>query len=106
MGDCGFLERILGGLAYPRRLSRLIAIEADRGRGPDALLRLAALGVAIPEDADRLRDRLRLANAEYERIKSAAAALARPARDLGAAIARRPARPSCSGLVARRRATR
>ncbi len=76
MGDCGFLERILGGLAYPGRLSRLIAIDADRGRGPDAVLRLAALGVAIPEDADRLRDRLRLANAEYERIKSAATALA------------------------------
>jgi poly(A) polymerase len=75
MGECGFLEPILGGLAYPRRLSRLIAIEAGRGREPDAILRLAALAVAIPEDADRLRDRLRLANAEHERIKSAAAAL-------------------------------
>jgi poly(A) polymerase len=75
MGECGFLEPILGGLAYPRRLSRLIAIEADRGRGTDPVLRLVALSVAIPEDADRLRDRLRLANAEYERIKSAAAAL-------------------------------
>jgi poly(A) polymerase len=75
MGECGFLEPILGGLAYPRRLSRLIAIEADRGRGPDAILRLAALGAAIPEDAERLRDRLRLANAEHERIRAAAAAL-------------------------------
>jgi poly(A) polymerase len=75
MGECGFLEPTLGGLAYPRRLSRLIAIEAERGRGPDALLRLAALGAAIPEDAERLRDRLRLANAEYERIRAAAAAL-------------------------------
>ena len=75
MGECGFLEPILGGLAYPRRLRRLIAIEADRGRAPDAILRLAALAVAIPEDADRLRDRLRLANAEHDRIRSAAAAL-------------------------------
>src|ERR1700678_1085718 len=75
MGECGFLEPILGGLAYPGRLSRLIAIEADRGREPDSILRLAALGVAIPEDAERLRDRLRLANAEYDRINSAAAAL-------------------------------
>jgi len=73
--ECGFLEPILGGLAYPGRLSRLIAIEAHRGREPDAILRLAALGVAIPEDAERLRDRLRLANAEYDRINSAAAAL-------------------------------
>ena len=75
MGECGFLEPILGGLAYPRRLSRLIAIEADRGHGPDPILRLAALGAAIPEDAERLRDRLRLANAEHERIRGAAAAL-------------------------------
>jgi poly(A) polymerase len=75
MGECGFLEPILGGLAYPGRLCRLIAIEADRGRQPDPILRIAALGVAIPEDAERLRDRLRLANAEYDRIRSAATAL-------------------------------
>jgi poly(A) polymerase len=75
MGETGFLEPILGGLAYPRRLSRLIAIERERGQGGGALLRLAALSVAIPEDAERLRDRLRLANAEADRLKSAAAAL-------------------------------
>jgi poly(A) polymerase len=75
MGETGFLEPILGGLAYPRRLSRLIAIEAERGQGGDAVLRLAALSVAIPEDAERLRERLRLANAEGDRLKSAAAAL-------------------------------
>jgi poly(A) polymerase len=75
MGECGFLEPILGGLGYPGRLNRIIAIEADRGRGSDAVLRLAALGVAIPEDAERLRDRLRLANAEYDRIRSAVTAL-------------------------------
>ena len=75
MGECGFLEPILGGLAYPRRLSRLIAIEVARGHDGDAVLRLAALGAAIPEDAERLRDRLRLANAEGDRIASAAAAL-------------------------------
>jgi poly(A) polymerase len=75
MGECGFLEPILGGFAYPGRLSSLIAIEANRGRGADPVLRLAALAVAIPEDAERLRDRLRLANAEYDRIKGAAEAL-------------------------------
>jgi poly(A) polymerase len=81
MGESGFLEPILGGIGYTKRLSRLIAIEAERGHGPDALLRLiaflrlAALGVAIPEDADRLRDRLRLANAEADRLRSAATAL-------------------------------
>jgi poly(A) polymerase len=75
MGECGLLEPILGGLAYPGRLSRLIAIETHRSRESDPVLRLAALSVAIPEDAERLRDRLRLANAEYERIRAAAAAL-------------------------------
>jgi poly(A) polymerase len=75
MGECGFLEPILGGIAYPKRLSRLIAIETERGHLGDAILRLAALGAAIPEDAERLRDHLRLANAEYDRIASAAAAL-------------------------------
>jgi poly(A) polymerase len=75
MSQSGFLEPILGGVGYGKRLSRLIAIEVERGLGGDAVLRLAALGAAVPEDAERLRDRLRLANAEAARIKSAAAAL-------------------------------
>ncbi len=75
MGETGFLEPILGGVGYPRRMSRLVAIEAERAHKPDPLLRLAALAVAIPEDAERLRERLRLANAEAERLTSAAAAL-------------------------------
>jgi tRNA nucleotidyltransferase/poly(A) polymerase len=75
MGECGFLEPVLGGVGYTRRLSRLIAIEVERGLAGDPVLRLAALGVAIPEDADRLRDRLRLANAEADRLRSATTAL-------------------------------
>jgi poly(A) polymerase len=75
MGESGFLEPILGGVGYTRRLGRLIAIEAERGLAGDAVLRLAALGVAIPEDAERLRDRLRLSTAEADRLKSAAVAL-------------------------------
>jgi poly(A) polymerase len=75
MGECGFLEPILGGVGYTRRVSRLIAIEAERGVAGDALLRLGALGAAIPEDADRLRERLRLANAEADRLRSATGAL-------------------------------
>jgi poly(A) polymerase len=77
MGESGFLELVLGGVGYTRRLSRLISVEAERGAGPDALLRLAALAVAIPEDAERLRDRLRLSNAEADRLKAAAATLVR-----------------------------
>jgi poly(A) polymerase len=75
MSGSGFLEPILGSVGYPRRLSRLIAIEAECGLNGDALLRLAALGVAIPEDAERLHDRLSLTNAESDRLKTAAATL-------------------------------
>jgi poly(A) polymerase len=75
MSESGFLEPILGSVGYPRRLSRLIAIEAERGLDGDALLRLAALAVTIPEDAERLHDRLRLSNAESDRLKAAAATL-------------------------------
>jgi poly(A) polymerase len=75
MGECGFLEPLLSGVGYTRRLGRLISIGAERSLAADALLRLMALGVAIPEDVERLRDRLRLSNAEADRLKSAAAAL-------------------------------
>lgn len=54
---------------YPARLERLVAIQA----GDDAILRLAALAVVLREDAERLRERLRLSNAEYERLAAAAA---------------------------------
>ncbi len=76
MTDCGIFERLFG-FAYPGRFRRLIAIESARQEETDALLRLAALAVAIAEDAERLRQRLRLANAEYERLASAARALAK-----------------------------
>jgi poly(A) polymerase len=75
MSESGFLELILGCVGYPGRLSRLIAIEAERGLSGDALLRLAALDVVIPEDAERLHDRLRLTNAGADRLKAAAATL-------------------------------
>ena len=74
MGDCGILEHTLG-FVWSGRLSRVIAIESARGAKPDALLRLAALAAMTPEDAGRLRQRLRLANAEYDRIASAAQVL-------------------------------
>ena len=75
MGESGILQQALG-FAYWGRFSRAVAIELARGAKADALLRLAALAAMIPEDAERLRERLRLANAEYERIAQAAHALA------------------------------
>jgi poly(A) polymerase len=65
ISDVGFFERIFGGVAYPSLFARLTQIERS---ADDAVLRLAALTVCVREDADRLRARLRLSNAEYKRL--------------------------------------
>ena len=75
MSECGVLQETIG-FAWSGRFARAIAIEAARGANSDALLRLAALAASTPEDAERLRERLRLANAECDRIAAAAQALA------------------------------
>jgi tRNA nucleotidyltransferase/poly(A) polymerase len=66
--EAGLLAPLLAGQSDAARLRRVAAIEARRGGRPDALLRLAALCVQIEEDAERLRERLRLSNAEFERL--------------------------------------
>jgi poly(A) polymerase len=43
-------------------------VEAAAGLEADAVRRLGALNVTVPEDAERLAQRLRLANAEAERL--------------------------------------
>ena len=62
-------------------LGRLVAIPGEFGRlgraGGDPLLGLAALFVRETGDAPRLRDALRLSNAETERLAAYGAALAR-----------------------------
>jgi poly(A) polymerase len=75
ISETGLLGSLFAGAADPARLRRLIAIEAAREAPPDALLRLAALAVGIEEDAERLRERLRLSNAEYTRLAGLAATL-------------------------------
>ncbi len=64
-----------GGGPRPARLQRIAEIEAARASGPDALLRLAAFAIAVREDAERLRERLRLSNAESDRLDVAARGL-------------------------------
>ncbi len=76
MGEHGILGEIFG-FADPARLERAVAIERFGDGEADALLRLAALGVVIPEDAERFSQRLRLSNAESERLLGAATALVR-----------------------------
>lgn len=62
--DYGLLTRLLGGVPRLMRFARLVAAEEALGLAPDAALRLAALAVFVPEDAERLAARLRLSNAE------------------------------------------
>jgi poly(A) polymerase len=90
MLDYGLITLVLAAAPRPAILERLAAIESGLGRGPDAILRLAALVVEVPEDADRLRDRLRLSNEEHARL----AAAADRAPDLGPGASERAARAS------------
>ncbi|MFV0282032.1 MAG: CCA tRNA nucleotidyltransferase [Rhodoblastus sp.] len=57
------------------RIARLCAIEAARKSPADAVLRLAAFAVLVRENGDRLREQLKLSNAEHRRLSGAAAAL-------------------------------
>ncbi len=68
MGDGGLLLRIFGGVTYHSALAAMIGIERMMGLEADAIRRLAALAVALPEDARRLAQRLRLSNAEAKRL--------------------------------------
>ncbi|MGH6812894.1 MAG: CCA tRNA nucleotidyltransferase [Methylocella sp.] len=67
----GLLHPLIASVPNPARLRRVVAIAPPQ----DPLLRLAALCVKLPEDAARLRERLRLSNAESERLERAAIAL-------------------------------
>jgi poly(A) polymerase len=77
MSDAGLFELLRTGIAHKARFSRLALIEAASAMAADPLLRLSALAVQTVEDAQRLRERLRLSNEEYERLANAAAVLAR-----------------------------
>jgi tRNA nucleotidyltransferase/poly(A) polymerase len=72
MTDAGILGPVLGGVPLLASLRRLAAIESGAGLVPDPCRRLGALGVRIVEDAERLSRRLRLSNAETERLLSMA----------------------------------
>ncbi len=73
MSGDGLLHVLVACVPNAARLIRVIAIAS--GSPPDPLSRLAALCVHVPEDAARLREQLRLANAEAGRLEDAARAL-------------------------------
>ncbi len=70
MAEGGLLLPILGGVAYTGPFAAMIAAEHVLGLKADAMRRLAALAVAVTEDARRLGARLRLANAETKTLDS------------------------------------
>jgi poly(A) polymerase len=75
MSHAGIIEVLLG-MGFPARLERLAGFETAQSKKGDAVLRLAAFSVLLPEDADRLRAHLRLSNEEHARLVAAARALA------------------------------
>jgi poly(A) polymerase len=72
MSEAGLLVTVLGGVPLLASFSSMGKLEAALKLPPDSTRRLGALAAHIVEDADRLRERLRLANVEYERIASMA----------------------------------
>ncbi|MPZ37247.1 MAG: CCA tRNA nucleotidyltransferase [Rhizobiales bacterium] len=72
MSEAGLLVSVLGGVPSLASFANMIKLERELSMTPDPVRRLGALGVNTTEDADRLRERLRLANAEYGRLVSMA----------------------------------
>ena len=72
MTECGLLDQVLAAVPLLASFAKMIEIEAVLSMPADPIQRLGALGVWVVEDADRLRQRLRMANVEYERLASMA----------------------------------
>src|SRR5258705_8928133 len=70
MADGGLLLLIFSGVASTVPLSAMISAERMLSLKPDAIRRLAALAVAVTEDAKRVATRLRLTNAEAKALDS------------------------------------
>jgi poly(A) polymerase len=72
MSEAGLLLPVLGGVPLLASFANMTKIETALELAPDPVRRLGALALFIVEDADRLRERLRLANAEHERLHAMA----------------------------------
>ncbi len=70
MAEGGLLLPLFGGVAYTGPFKLMISIERALALAPDPVRRLAALAVAVTEDAKRLSTRLRLTNAETRTLDS------------------------------------
>jgi poly(A) polymerase len=72
MAESGLLGPVLGGVPYLAGIGNMMKLEAACGLAPDPVRRLGALAVMVAEDAERLWQRLRLTNAEHDRLDSMA----------------------------------
>jgi poly(A) polymerase len=70
MAEAGLLGAVLGGVPLLASYENTVKAEAATELPGDAVRRLGALGVLVEEDALRLGERLRLANAEADRLKA------------------------------------
>ena len=83
MVETGIAGRILPTRYDLGRFGRMAEIDAARGLEADPVLRLAALCLGAPADAESLRQALRLSNAEFGRLRHLAHAVP-PTPALGA----------------------
>jgi poly(A) polymerase len=88
MQEAGILVSILGGVPLIAAVTRMSEIETALGFPADPIRRLAALNVFIAEDAERLTQRLRLANVEQARLASMGEGWWRVAPEAGETAAR------------------
>ena len=79
MTDSGLLDLVLAGVPFIASFAKMAELDARLGLSPDPVRRIGALAVCVIEDAERLRERLRMSNAEYERLCS----MAQGWRDIG-----------------------
>ncbi|MGO9458825.1 MAG: CCA tRNA nucleotidyltransferase [Rhodomicrobium sp.] len=73
MDESGLLLILLGGVVRRARFERLCQIETELDLAPDAILRLAALGLFVEEDAGRLAEKLRLSSQEAKDLEGLSA---------------------------------
>jgi tRNA nucleotidyltransferase/poly(A) polymerase len=77
MQDSGILPVVLGGVAYVAPFGRMVRASRAAGAPASAATRLAALGCRVAEDVFRLTERLRLSNADRDRMLATVAAVDR-----------------------------
>ncbi len=73
MDEAGILLLLLGGVARRRHFERLREIESALKLEPNPILRLAALGIFVEEDAGRLAEKLRLSSQEAKELEGLSA---------------------------------